>query len=201
MIKLKEIINDYWGSPEQKYWHPGENPTVDVALIRYRKQKIMLKGRNIPNFFEHYILLIKRQSDTENEQWALPGGFVDTTAPKGQPFVEDKETFIDAAIREVKEETGLYIKQFKNSMRFVKKYSGSGRDPRDNDKAWSATNLYALDLTGVNLSELKVKAGDDASDARWFNVFDDDGINKLNIAFDHRQLIEDAIKKVGFVRK
>lgn len=172
-IKLKEMLDDYWGSPEQKYWHPGVNPTVDTVVINNGK-----------------ILLIKRQGDTENEQWALPGGFVDTSAKKGEPFKMDMETFEEAAMREVKEETEIDLTPYKNKMIKVGRYEKSGRDPRDNDLAWSASTLFVVNTTD---DELLATAGDDASDFKWVEIKD---IDRLNLAFDHKKLVKDAIKKI-----
>lgn len=173
MIKLKEIIENYWGSATQRYWHPGVNPTVDTVVINKNK-----------------ILLIKRQSDTENGKWAIPGGFVDTYAKKGEPFKKDKETFKNGAMREIKEETGINLMPYRDKMIFVKSYEASGRDPRDNDIAWSKSHLFVVN-TGND--DLAATTGDDALDYKWIDI---KNINNLSLAFDHKKLINDAIKKI-----
>ena len=53
---------------------PGPNPTVDLVVVR--------AGTS-----EHEVLLIRRRRDAKAEagKWALPGGFHDTEAPRGEP--------------------------------------------------------------------------------------------------------------------
>ena len=116
---------------------------------------------------EQQILLIQRKNEPFKGRWALPGGFVN--------YGEKTE---EAAIREVFEETGLKTK--KNDLLGV--YSDPNRDPRGH----TITIAYFLEITGGNL-----KAGDDASNAKFFNV------NKLpDLAFDHKIIINDAIERL-----
>lgn len=99
------------------------------------------------------------------EGWALPGGFVD--------YGESAEA---AAARELREETGLEVV----TLRLVGVYSAPGRDPRFH----TLTVVYLAEATG------DVQAGDDAADARWFSL----AALPDEIAFDHRQIIEDAVR-------
>ena len=169
---------DYWGSARQPYWRPGANPTVDLVL-----------------FYKGKVLLIKRnsKSSTEANKWAIPGGFVDTNTKKGEPFKYDRETPKQAAIREVTEETQLYLANIKNvgaRLKEVGVYQGNQRDPRDNKEAWSRSHAFTLTLTDEDgVDPNKIKGTDDASDARWFDV------NNLPtpLAFDHDKIIKDAL--------
>ncbi len=126
-------------------------------------------ARNINSGLE--ILLIQRLNPPFKDQWALPGGFVDMN-----------ETLEQAAARELAEETGLAsinLKQFKA-------YSEPGRDPRG--------HTISVVFTGLLINNSKVKAGDDAKNANWFNI------NKLPaLAFDHSQIISEASKSSGRV--
>jgi ADP-ribose pyrophosphatase YjhB (NUDIX family) len=169
-----------WGSDNQPYWHPGPNPTVDLVLV-----------------YNNKILLIKRGSGgSEANKWAIPGGFIETSAKKGEPFRMDNELPKQAALRELEEETGLDLtstSDIGSRMREVGVYEGDQRDPRDNEKAWSRSHVFALILTdkdGIDINS--VRGSDDASEAHWFEV------NKLpsQLAFDHEKIIQDALSKL-----
>lgn len=94
------------------------------------------------------VLLIQRGEAPYEGCYALPGG-----------FVHPEETIYKAAERELKEETNLncnFLEQFGV-------YSNPGRDPR----RWVISNgLMAL----MNGGQEVIQAGDDASDAKWFDV-------------------------------
>ena len=169
-----------WGSDEQPYWRPGPNPTVDLVLV-----------------YNNKILLIKRGSGgSEANKWAIPGGFIETSAKKGEPFRMDNELPKQAALRELEEETGLDLtstSDIGSRMREVGVYEGDQRDPRDNEKAWSRSHVFALILTdkdGIDVDS--ARGSDDASEAHWFEV------NKLpsQLAFDHEKIIQDALSKL-----
>ncbi len=93
------------------------------------------------------LLLIRRK----NHPWigcrALPGG-----------FVEPGECAEEAAARELEEETHLKGMQFAP----CGFYSTPGRDPR----AW----VVSRGFFAVSDGKQKALAGDDAADARWFDV-------------------------------
>lgn len=94
------------------------------------------------------ILLIRRGGFPYKGSWAMPGGF----CRKG-------EDVIDSARRELCEETGIddaYVK-------LVGVYGEPGRDPR----GWVISSTYMALMNG---RDCRLKAGDDAQDARWFTV-------------------------------
>ena len=94
------------------------------------------------------ILLIRRGGFPYKGSWAMPGGF----CKKG-------EDVIDSARRELCEETGIddaYVK-------LVGVYGEPGRDPR----GWVISSTY---MALMNARACRLKAGDDAQDARWFTV-------------------------------
>lgn len=157
----------------------GPNPTVDLVVTLGEK-----------------VLLVRRsqKSPAEPGKWALPGGFVDTCASRGMHWRPGKESAPAAAVRELREETGLHIRNLpdlESRMRFVGVFEGCGRDPRDSEKAWARSHAFKVDLLpSDNLDPHRVSAGDDASSAEWFPL------NSLpNLAFDHLRIIAKATGK------
>jgi 8-oxo-dGTP diphosphatase len=120
------------------------------------------------NNCEYQVMLIKRNNPPYQGMWALPGGFVDMD-----------EDLMDAVKREVLEETGICIDHFHQ----LAAYGTPGRDPR-------GRNIAVVYYTIVG-EKLEAIAGDDAGEASWYLLE-----NLPELAFDHQQIIEDAIKKV-----
>ena len=104
------------------------------------------------------IILIKRKNNPYKDSWALPGG-----------FVEYGETVEKAALREVKEETGLEI----TLCGIVGVYSDPERDPRGH----TVTVCYLALKVGGELN-----ADTDASDV---SCLPKNEVLKLKLAFDH----------------
>ncbi len=111
------------------------------------------------------VLLIQRDNDPFQGQWALPGGFVDMD-----------ETIEQAALRELEEETGvkdLFVEQLYT-------FGNPGRDPRGRVVSVA---YFAL----VNRSRHPVKAASDARKVEWF------ALNQLpQLAFDHDEILQVA---------
>lgn len=115
------------------------------------------------------ILLIRRGNEPFKGMWALPGGFVDMD-----------ETCEHAAVRELEEETslsGIPLTQFRT-------YSAVKRDPRHRT---ISVVYYAV----VNENDRTARAGDDAAEAKWFDVDD-----LPAMAFDHDMIIRELISFV-----
>lgn len=110
------------------------------------------------------IVLIRRMNPPFG--WALPGGFVDYG-----------ESLEEAAVREAEEETGLGV----HGLRQMHTYSAPGRDPRFQ----TVTTVFVASAKG------RPKA---ASDARDTGIFRRHEWEKLEFAFDHRQVLEDYLK-------
>jgi len=97
---------------------------------------------------ETEILLIKRKNHPCIGQWAIPGGFVNVD--------ESLET---AAARELEEETGLKG----ICMEQLYSWGNVKRDPR--------TRVISVSyMAAVPKDQLTPEAGDDAAEARWFQV-------------------------------
>jgi len=112
--------------------------------------------------YDNKLVLIRRLNPPFENEFALPGG-----------FVEVGETVEAAAVREAKEETGLDIELIK----LLGVYSEPSRDPRGH----TVTVCYLAKGLG------KLKAGSDAKDIRLFGLNE---IPKL--AFDHNIIVENA---------
>ena len=112
------------------------------------------------------VLLIQRGGEPYKGCWAFPGGFMDMD-----------ETTEQCAIRELKEETGLDIKEVKQ----IGAYSKVDRDPRG--RTISVAYLAVIDKPA------DVKGLDDAAKAEWFEL---SALPEL--AFDHADIMRDASK-------
>ena len=111
------------------------------------------------------VLLIQRGNPPFLGSWALPGG-----------FVEEGEQVLEAAPRELAEETGLRV----GELQLLGVYDTPGRDPR----GWTVSVVYLASVS----SETAVAGADDAADARWFAA------DELpDLAFDHALILADAL--------
>lgn len=115
------------------------------------------------------VLLIKRARAPHKGCWAIPGGFVDL-----------EETCLNAARRELHEETGLRDVE----LRFLHYFDAVDRDPRERTLSLVFWGL-------VDESAMSVSAADDASEVDWFVV---DKLPKL--AFDHAAVLARAIREL-----
>jgi 8-oxo-dGTP diphosphatase len=119
---------------------------------------------------ERQVLLIRRGKPPFMGSWALPGG-----------FVEEGERALQAASRELEEETGVHL-DTPERLELLGVYDTPGRDPR----GWSVSVVYLLALR----ERPPAKGADDASEARWFAVGE-----LPELAFDHASIIADAIAR------
>lgn len=118
------------------------------------------------------VLLVRRGEDPFEGFWAIPGG-----------FKRPSETLDEAAKRELREETGVdappVLAQFGA-------YGDPGRDPR--------MNVVTVGYLAVLRDVGEIKAGTDAAEAALTPVSDVLG-GKLQLAFDHQQIVRDAIER------
>lgn len=139
------------------------------------KQNIFLTTDCVILYFsasDTEILLVKRKSDPYKGDWALPGG-----------FVEDEEPLESGARRELKEETGLEVEELHQ----VGAFGAPGRDPRG--------RTVTVAFWGKVPAKSEVTGSDDAEKAAWFPV------SKLPaLAFDHREIIRETLRKLIFSR-
>jgi 8-oxo-dGTP diphosphatase len=140
--------------------YPTFAVTVDVVILT------MVEGRL-------HVLLVKRRDDPYQGRWALPGG-----------FKRPDETLDEAAIRELREETGVvapaHLAQFGA-------YGDPGRDPR--------TNVVTVGYLAVTPDVGSILAGTDADEAQLWPVAR--AVSELDLAFDHRRILADAIDRAA----
>lgn len=138
-----------------------DHPAVTVDIILFTFQNDQLKT-----------LLIQRKNEPYQGGWALPGG-----------FVRIEEDLQDAALRELAEETNVtdvYLEQLYT-------FGQPGRDPR----ARVVTVAYFTLLSADEVATKQVRGGDDAGDARWWNIY-----HLPELAFDHERILDYAITRL-----
>ena len=129
--------------------HKNPLPTVDV-IVNVGGKIVLVKRKNAPLC------------------WALPGGFVD--------YGESAE---DAAVREIREETGLEIE----GLRQFRCYSDPDRDPR----------FHTLTVVFIASAAASPVADDDAAEAACFSP----DCMPFPLAFDHDRIINDYLASQG----
>lgn len=137
---------------EEKY----PSVTVDIVIFTIQNNDLC-------------VLLIKRKFPPYKGRWALPGG-----------FVRYDEPLVEAAMRELYEETGvrnLYIEQLYT-------FGDPKRDPR---RRVITVTYFAL----ISSENLVVRPDTDVSDVRWHSVY------KLpKLAFDHDGILKYALQRL-----
>jgi ADP-ribose pyrophosphatase YjhB (NUDIX family) len=130
---------------------------VTVDIVIFTIQEGVLK-----------VLLVKRRIAPYLGQFAIPGGFV----------LED-EDLDQAALRELREETGVadvYLEQLYS-------FGKVDRDPRG--------RVVTVAYFALISADRKLKAGSDAAEAAWYPL---DDLPRL--AFDHKTILNYALERL-----
>lgn len=135
------------------YTYKYPRPAVTTDCVVFTKEE------------EPKVLLIQRGNEPYKGCWAFPGGFMNM-----------EETAEECAVRELKEETGLTVKQIQQ----IGAYSKVDRDPRG--RTVSIAYLAIVD------APIAVSGMDDAAKAAWFPLS-----SLPDLAFDHQDIMTDAI--------
>lgn len=141
------------------YDYPRPAVTTDCVIFCY------------DDFDNPKVLLIRRANEPYKDHWAFPGGFLDMD-----------ETADECAIRELKEETGLFISP--EELVQIGAFTKVDRDPRG--------RTITIAFCTIIDSESQVKGLDDAADARWFPIE-----NLPPLAFDHEDILDAALEIIS----
>jgi len=141
-----------------KYEYERPGLTVDCVIFGLDLEEETLK-----------VMLIERDFEPFEGEWAIPGG-----------FVRSDETLMQAANRELEEETGIagvFLEQLYT-------FGNPGRDPR----GWVVSvAYYAL----VSPEKHHIHATTDARQAQWFPI-----TSLPRLAFDHEEILATALARI-----
>ena len=137
------------------YDYPRPSVTVDIVLFYPAAERVE-------------VLLIKRAREPFKGEWALPGGFVDKD-----------ESLEAAAMRELKEETG--VEEFRLTQ--IGAFGDPGRDPRG--------HTVSVAFAALLSNRAEARAADDAQDARWHSA-----ARPPRLAFDHSKILRHARERM-----
>jgi len=143
--------------------------TISFIILHRLKAKVEEKGYTADAVIlvdKQKVILIRRKYWPFAGKYALPGGFIKHN--------EDAE---QAIIREVREETHLSVEVVKK----IGTYDKEGRDPRGRIIS-TAFKCRVKDLS-------KMAEGDDAALVEAIPI---EKIKKMDLAFDHKQILKDA---------
>ena len=152
--------------------------TYPYQMVSVATDLIVICDRDVFTPAEDKILLIKRGGEPYKDSYALPGG-----------FVEVNELPLDAAKRELMEETNIDVD--KENLVFVKMADKVDRDPRQR------TYSYVYDVFITEEQAAQAKAGDDAAALEWFDVKDIIE-HKIPLAFDHQEILDEYFEPWGY---
>ncbi len=178
-IMAQEVFRHIW------FDYP-QTSLKEITFVLYDKKAYDIFNKNASSYLEYIIhkiqsgpfitvdiiiqfsggiVLIERSNPPYG--WAIPGGFLDYN-----------ESLEDCAIREAKEETSLDIYDLKQ----LHTYSKPGRDPRFH----TVTTVFTAKGKGIPKAE---------TDAANLKVFKPQEALKLDLAFDHKQVLFDYLGK------
>jgi len=140
--------------------YPNIAVTVDLVLFTIQAESLR-------------VLVVRRGVDPFKGRWALPGG-----------FVRSDEALEQAARRELKEETGLDVKQV--HLEQLASYGDPDRDPRQR----VVTVAYLALAPGLPAPI----AGSDAAGAAWVDA-NDLLRSHSALAFDHSRILRDGVDR------
>ena len=140
------------------YTYPYPRPALTADTIILSRDK----------YGNRVVLLIRRGNEPFAGSWAFPGG-----------FVNEGERAIEAAARELEEETGVRLDS-PDMLAEIGFYDTPGRDPR----GWTVSGAFCVDLPDMP----SARGADDAAEAQWHRLD-----NLPPMAFDHSKIMADVM--------
>jgi len=150
------------------YHHERPSVAADIAVF------VIDRNATAPGLAALKILLIQRKFDGGVGKWALPGG-----------FLRGDEDLLQCARRELQEEAGIEAPVLREGGVF-------SRPNRDERQRVVSVAHYALTLD----ASVALKAGTDAADAAWFDVYKNGKMVLKGLAFDHEAIIASTLEKL-----
>ncbi|MFD0295942.1 NUDIX domain-containing protein [Streptomyces sp. NPDC127118] len=147
--------------PDDAWSPPPVLLTVDLVILTLRESRL-------------HVLLVERGEEPFQGALALPGGFLN----------HDEEEILDAAHRELSEETALTSGWVHLEQLAV--YGSPGRDPRG--------RVVSVAHLAIAPGLPDPVAGTDATEAAWIPA-DAVLFGETALAFDHRRIAEDGIER------
>lgn len=134
--------------------------TVDLVVLTVRADRL-------------FVLLVRRRHPPFRGRMALPGG-----------FVTDREDLVDAAVRELREETGVVSQRA--HLEQLATYGAPRRDPRG--------RVVTVAYVALMPDAADPSPGSDAADAVW-HVVDELLDDPRRLAFDHHRILTDGVER------
>lgn len=154
----------------RKYRTPDGAPS-DIVIFTITSTERDTPKKALP-LRELQVLLIRRKAWPYEGSWALPGG-----------FCKETESMHECARRELEEETGVTDVH----MEYLNVYSKPGRDPR----GWMISHAFFALVHDKWLAARR--ADSDAADVQLFPV---EEALRMELAFDHRDILTEALRKI-----
>lgn len=179
MTFMIEEVRNAEGKTEEEFLRDYDSskyrkPSVTVDMVIFKRQNehdSKAYNNNIK------VLLIKRGNFPDMGKWAFPGG-----------FIEMDEDIEESAARELEEETGLkgvYLEQ-------LRAFGTVDRDKRD--------RVITIAYMVIIEEDMKAVAGDDAAEAKWFNLKFEENNDVINIELSNEEGLK-LTSKLKIMRK
>lgn len=168
----------------------GPNHAADPIVTRWKRNGT--GALEIDKNTEKPILQFVAIQRQDSSEWAIPGGMVDpgetVSTTVMREFMEEAMNSLDTSNNGNESLTDSIKTFFQKGDQVFKGYVD---DPRNTDNAWMETVAINFhDENGDTVGQLKLMAGDDASNVRWMDIN-----RNLNLYANHCDFIKRAVHK------